>query len=572
MEEVPANRCGYTWPQEFHVDDAVSDTQTCCCRETLPDTDHCPWHADPDDTEAKTPEALRKTRVPAAIRSRTRPFSESLDGSMLKDVDLREVGSMAGVGLRNAELSMAELQNVDLTEANLENANLQHASLSGAELNRAKLNGANLDMADLSGVDLAWADLTNTSILYANLRRANLAAATLNEAKFGYYTDPKMDGETPTDMSHSSLQRADLIDVTMTQVDLSNANLERTNLSEASITESDFTDSNLQEAILSEASINKTDFTDSNLRGATLNEARLNASKFVRANLSSATLSDIKKTMQTQDSSVRIDFMKANLSGADLSEATLEQSDFTDASLSSANCTGANLEQANFTRTNLFDASLVNCRTHGATFTDSQINNSTALGSDKSDAIPRWKIWKRSSSSRCVYDPLCSSKASDTSADIGKAADTYRSYEKLARQNARSALQSAMFTLRQDMQRKRSWHDNDYSDWLFARTSCAVFRYGESLIRIVSSAVLLIVLYAAVYAKWNLIVNAEGNSIESVVDVLYFSTLTFTTLGLGDFKPEPTSEIARLLVTSQAAAGAILIAVFVFVLGRRAAR
>ncbi|RKS75146.1 ion channel [Haloarcula quadrata] len=78
--------------------------------------------------------------------------------------------------------------------------------------------------------------------------------------------------------------------------------------------------------------------------------------------------------------------------------------------------------------------------------------------------------------------------------------------------------------------------------------------------------------YATAYDRYDLIVTQNGAPVNSFVDALYFSTLTFTTLGLGDFKPDPTVQLARVLVTSQAALGAILIAIFVFVLGRRAAR
>lgn len=86
------------------------------------------------------------------------------------------------------------------------------------------------------------------------------------------------------------------------------------------------------------------------------------------------------------------------------------------------------------------------------------------------------------------------------------------------------------------------------------------------------SAIVIILIYAAVYARFDLIIKSEGEFIQSTVDAVYFSTLTFTTLGLGDFQPFPSSELARGLVTTQAAIGAILIAIFVFVLGRRAAK
>lgn len=151
---------------------------------------------------------------------------------------------------------------------------------------------------------------------------------------------------------------------------------------------------------------------------------------------------------------------------------------------------------------------------------------------------------------------------------LAKAADTYQEFEELARENSQPALQSSMFVLRQDMQRARYWERGKYLQHAFARISRSVFKHGESLFRIFLWALLVIVGYAAVYAQFDLILDSDGGFIHSSVDAMYFSTLTFTTLGLGDFQPAPASEIARALVTTQATFGAI----FVFVLGRRAAR
>ena len=51
---------------------------------------------------------------------------------------------------------------------------------------------------------------------------------------------------------------------------------------------------------------------------------------------------------------------------------------------------------------------------------------------------------------------------------------------------------------------------------------------------------------------------------------LYFSVVTFTTLGYGDISP--AGGLARLLASTEAASGAFLTALFVFTLGRRVIR
>ena len=51
---------------------------------------------------------------------------------------------------------------------------------------------------------------------------------------------------------------------------------------------------------------------------------------------------------------------------------------------------------------------------------------------------------------------------------------------------------------------------------------------------------------------------------------MYLSTLTFTTLGLGDFRPQ--GQLGQVLAIGETSAGVILLALLVFVFGRRATR
>ena len=60
-----------------------------------------------------------------------------------------------------------------------------------------------------------------------------------------------------------------------------------------------------------------------------------------------------------------------------------------------------------------------------------------------------------------------------------------------------------------------------------------------------------------------------GGELSLLLESLYFSTLTFTTLGMGDYEPVG---VGQIIATLNTALGAVLIALLVFVLGRRAAR
>ena len=55
--------------------------------------------------------------------------------------------------------------------------------------------------------------------------------------------------------------------------------------------------------------------------------------------------------------------------------------------------------------------------------------------------------------------------------------------------------------------------------------------------------------------------------IRTLFENLYFSAVTFTTLGYGDI--QPASDAAQLLASIESFLGALLMALLVFVLGRR---
>lgn len=109
----------------------------------------------------------------------TRPHPDlTLRGLVLPEANL------AGLDLRNADLSEAELEDSHLegtllTHANLTNASLVRIHLEGANLDHAKLGYANLTRATLDGASLRHAQLTNAYLNEASLDHADLTGARL---------------------------------------------------------------------------------------------------------------------------------------------------------------------------------------------------------------------------------------------------------------------------------------------------------------------------------------------------------------------------------------------------------
>lgn len=133
--------------------------------------------------------------------------------------------------------------------------------------------------------------------------------------------------------------------------------------------------------------------------------------------------------------------------------------------------------------------------------------------------------------------------------------------------------------------RKRALAEREYLQWMklaFYRWSLG---YGEKIRNVIATAVLLIIGFGLVYPFAGgvetsrseypifsfgdapmLSINTPG-WIETLWVNMYFSIVTFSTLGYGDI--QPSNYFVQALAGLQSLLGALLIAYLVFVLGRR---
>jgi len=124
--------------------------------------------------------------------------------------------------------------------------------------------------------------------------------------------------------------------------------------------------------------------------------------------------------------------------------------------------------------------------------------------------------------------------------------------------------------------------------WSRAKMARATLLYGESPWRVIGWSLSIILGFALLfplggwmkpeggepisYAQISTgegIAEAVGGFFSILGDSVYYSTLTFTALGFGDFNPVG---FGRALTTIETGLGAVLLALLVFILGRRAAR
>jgi len=98
-----------------------------------------------------------------------------------------------------------------------------------------------------------------------------------------------------------------------------------------------------------------------------------------------------------------------------------------------------------------------------------------------------------------------------------------------------------------------------------------LFGYGERPVRVLVASALIIIICAFFYSLPNTLTYRDGFVEPSFLQGLYFSTITFTTLGYGDLSPA-ADKLCRLVAMGEAVAGGCLMALFIVCLAKRFSR
>ena len=125
------------------------------------------------------------------------------------------------------------------------------------------------------------------------------------------------------------------------------------------------------------------------------------------------------------------------------------------------------------------------------------------------------------------------------------------------------------FKKEKDMERKSNCHFKTLHKWLWSCFLNGIFGYGIQPAKVIISAMLIITLFALLFMNPGIsnVVGIEEITSNNFFDCVYFSTITFTTLGYGDFRP--LEGWGRILAGSEAFIGAFMMALFVYTFARR---
>jgi hypothetical protein len=291
-----------------------------------------------------------------------------------------------------------------------------------------------------------------------------------------------------------------------------------------------------------------TDLAGANLTKVVIKKARLEKANLKRACLSQADLSGTHFFDSTLD---HADLIGVNLSGCDLSHCSIKGADLTKACLASArlwnatlagsNLTEADLSGADLWNTNLFNTKLWHAAFGGAKsitrlsfsgssklFDDKRIDEAGALSAEES-----YRDLKQYFISNGMYN------------DASWASFKEKTMERLV------------------LKKKGDWN---YLPSLFMNILCG---YGEKPYRIILTAFSTILLFAFLYFSLGA-VERSGQAAYTMqwFDYIYYSTITFTTVGYGDFVPKAFAPF-RIMAAAEAFCGVFVTGLFIFTLARK---
>lgn len=454
-------------------------------------------------------------------------------------------GSLIGLKLRDLDLgSDISFHGRDLFRAEIIGCNLENSNFAGTGINDAIVEGNNFTNSDLSNAGFVRSSVTSNRFNDADLSGCSFNEAELSGNKF-----------RDADLKESKFGGVDLSDKNLSRLDFSGGHFEGANLSD-----SKFKGSSFENARLRGTDLSNTDFGGSNLRCADFMGANTSETHFGGCDLTGAVFYNVDLTSASMGGATlkAVNFESADLSGLDLSDLDMCLCDLSDSNISGSNLKdadleGSNLEGATLEGTDLRSADLDNARLFQCYLSNVRINQGTEFGG------------------KCIYHT--------TNKNLKRAVWVYRDLQQLLKENSLPGDARKYRIFEKDA--RNSLEGSSISSF-FGNISKLVWQYGESWRRLLLTSALTIATYSFAY-KLNHVSSIStvpteysflGYSItvsqfwKESITAIYFSMVTFSTLGYGDV--QPSNLVVQILAASEALTGTLLMAALIFVLGRRA--
>ncbi|MEN6302902.1 MAG: pentapeptide repeat-containing protein [Armatimonadia bacterium] len=453
------------------------------------------------------------------------------------------------------------LANDDMCAVHSESARtseLIREELEGAVAIGAYLGEAKLDLVRLSGVDPDWTgpgpkplQIPAANLNWGHLKRAMLVRGNMEGASLPY----------------AQLQLADLTKATLRGANFTGAHLEKAMLSLADMQDAQMGHANLQDAYLHRADLSRTMLRNSKLEGAHLDDAILRRADLSGANLHDACLTRADLTWAIARGAIFTG--SASLRGALLIDAYVAGAEFSPE---------ADLDGVRWWRTPVpvrkMVSSLLNAACRGRFF-----RLSRRLLTYRQRHHPALKFRdERELPTR----PPSTEKLREAWFDRMAACERTARQIKRAYQESGQYDKAGEFFIREmECKRKQASGMRRAGLWLMHVLS----DYFESPGRVAGIAVSMIIVFAYINGclglcdcsgshqsaspQWPTVPTWEGVKY-FITTCLYFSMVTFTTLGYGDI--HSANGWGRIACSIEAATGAVMLALFLVCLARKYGR
>jgi len=295
----------------------------------------------------------------------------------------------------------------------------------------------------------------------------------------------------------------------------------------------DLSNADLKSASIYSFNLESAQLSGADLRGASLGFSNLQNATLLRANLQGASL------FSTNFKGAWLSY--SNLSGSDLRESNLEE-----AELEKADLQGANLTEANLQGTQLLDANL-----QEAQFERANLRGSVLRGANLKKANLRYVNLEEANVARVIYDRRTRFRGIRVATSFG------------SQRFRRFALdQDYVEELRGNARTWRFWFI--YLPWLIL-ADC-----GRSILLWASWAALFALGFGVKF--WTLGRDSfEINNLDfSLPSTIYYSIVTFTTLGFGDITP--STHAAAFWVAAEVVIGYVMLGGLISIFANKFAR
>lgn len=377
-----------------------------------------------------------------------------------------------------------------------------------AHLANANLDKADLRHAKLAGANLRHAHLHGTNFMHADVRGTNFLFARLAGASM-----------VLADARYAEFQGASMTQVQMGSIKADGASFRDAHLVRADFQRATLTSTNFDNAVLDDAKFSRAEMREASMVGASVQRGQLDSVSLEYAKLSGAALSGAR-------------LFSAKLKSADLSRAKLDNVDFEGACLDDAILHRVDLNQTDFG-----DATLFAARISDPTWW-LDLPRATLSGTVFPGRIPQHPI-----QDVLGLPPVLRRRISDV--------QYLRDLHTRCGPVGRAAM------------------------WMWGLT-CS---FGQSLGRwaFCSSIALLLFTMIAMSLPFNIAARTVegGHAVSGVAQpdfpqALYFSIVTFTTLGYGDLSP--ATNTGRMCVAVGVFAGYMLLGGLISILANKLAR